>query len=137
MITDVSSRPRACPVDSGTRSTALVEHAVDVGPEPLRVERSRGRQGCDRHRRRDEALSADRVQLANRHSIACHDERLPAIELSHDLAAFVPKLPLSDLPSHTDTVAQVRQVGPIRAEGSMPIQSSSSGQPTSDSRNRR
>jgi len=101
MITDVSSRPRAPSVDSDTRGRALVEHPVDVGPEPLRVERPRGRQGCDRDRRSDEALPADRVQLTNRDSIARHDERLPAIELSHDLATFVPKLPLSDLPSHT------------------------------------
>jgi hypothetical protein len=67
---------------------------VYVGSEPLPIQRLRRREGGDRHRSRDEALPADRMQLTDRDPIACHDERFPSIKLAHDLAALVPKTPV-------------------------------------------
>jgi hypothetical protein len=42
----------------------------------------------------------ERRQLADRNAVAGDDECLAAIQRAHDLAAFVPKLSLTDLSRH-------------------------------------
>ncbi len=101
---------------SGTRSRVLVKRRVDVGPEPLELHRRRTGKASDRGFRSNELPLPERHQLAYGHSVAGDDEGLSAIEGSHDLAALVAELPLSDLAWHSRIVALVlREAGGLYA----------------------
>lgn len=85
---------------SATRRRILIYESVDVGPEARGVDRrrvgERGERGVSAH----EPVTSHRGQLTDRDAVASHDEALPGVEGSHDLAAFVAKLTLGDLTCH-------------------------------------
>lgn len=98
--------PRGC-ARSGTGSRVLVEQSVDVGPEPPEVEGWCACKDGDSSVGWNELALPERYQLADGHPVAGDDERLSAIERTHDLAALVAKLPLGDFPPHPSIVARV------------------------------
>jgi hypothetical protein len=105
IMTEVSTKPRRAR-DSRTRRGVLTEVAVDIATEAF------WRDGwsspeCGDRRFSSHELSAERLQLTDRHTVACDDETLAPIERSHDLAAFVTELPLRDMPCHALSVAPV------------------------------
>jgi hypothetical protein len=54
-----------------------------------------------------ESMTTQRGKLADRDSIPGHDEGLTFVKLTHNLAAVIAKLTLSDLSGHTWSVARV------------------------------
>src|SRR5205085_4851393 len=106
MTTDVSSTPRRGRGASGTRRGALIRNRVQIGPERSVINGRRGaeqRHGCLGG---DETVAPQRGQLADRHTVARHDERHARIEAAHDLPAVVAELPLRDLLGHAASVAR-------------------------------
>jgi hypothetical protein len=96
----------------------LVEDRVDVGSEPRNVEDWSAREEGDGCISADEPSLPERRQLADRNAVAGDDECLAAIQRAHDLAAFVPKLSLTDLSRHIpnrSTCATSRSAGLRRA----------------------
>ena len=92
---------------SATRSRLLVEKRIDVVAEPPSVDGGRAVENGDCGLRCHELALSQRRQLSDRHAVASYDERLPAVERAHDLAALVPELALCDLPGHAAIVAHV------------------------------
>src|SRR5207245_1220030 len=92
---------------SATRARSLIEDRVDLGSESLAIDRRCAREQSDGGLRADEPTLSQRCQFADRDAIAGDDERLAAVERSHDLAALVSKLPLRDLSRHRLIVAHV------------------------------
>jgi hypothetical protein len=106
MTTDVSSTPRAGRGLSATGRRALVGDGVQIGPELAVID---GRGGAEqRHRSLGsyEPVAPQRGQLADRHAVAGHDERLPSVKPAHDLAAVIAEFSLGDLFSHVVSVAR-------------------------------
>ena len=53
----------------------------------------------------NESVAAERGQLTHWNTVSGHDERLTLIEFDHDLSTVVPQLALTDLLTHTPSVA--------------------------------
>jgi hypothetical protein len=104
MTTDVSRRPRAG-LESATGRRILSGVSIEVVAEALRIDRWSPGEHCRSRFRADEPVASERHQLADRDTGTSHDERLTAIDSTHDLAAVVTKLPLSDLTTHPSSVA--------------------------------
>jgi hypothetical protein len=85
----------------------LIEDRVDVVPEPRTVVTGSACEESDGCVGAHEPTLPERSQLADRDAVAGDDERLAAVERTHDLAAFVPKLALADLTRHARSVARV------------------------------
>ena len=73
--------------------------SIDVTAEAPRRDCASTLECRDRDLRPDE-LVPQRLKDSDRHAIACHYEALSTVERAHDLAAFVPELPLRDLSCH-------------------------------------
>src|SRR5262245_48456147 len=104
MMTEVSIRPRGRRV-SATRGRILIDHRLHVLAKPASYETGSARKGCPGDVSRDERALSHRDQLADRHAVARHDERLPLIEGPHDATAVVAQFPLGDPPAHPVIVA--------------------------------
>ena len=106
-MTDVSSSPR---VWSATRRGVLVKTPVDVDAELVGVDHGSGGEGRERRVARDVPATMHGGQLADGHSVAGDAKRFAGIECAHDLATVVAQFPLSQISSHTRTVAPVLPV---------------------------
>ena len=85
----------------------MIGESINIGPEPAELHsRCAGENGHSGVGGNELALP-ERCQFADRHAVACDDERLSAIERAHDLSARVAKFPLGDLASHGRIVARV------------------------------
>ncbi len=96
---------------SATRRDLLAGGPIEVRSEPVELyarstsERGDGRLGAY------ESMPTQRGKLAHWDPIPGHDEGLALIQLPHNLATVVAKLTLSDLSSHTQSVARVLRLG--------------------------
>ena len=110
ITTEVSTRPRGrrslsatTPFIPGPRSWVLIYKPIDVGSELLVVDMTNAGKRGDGDLGRHKPAAANRPQLTDRRAIASHDERFASVELSHDLAAVVAQLSLTDLTRHDKT----------------------------------
>jgi hypothetical protein len=67
---------------------------VEIGPEPLGIERRGSREYLPCSVPGDEAVTLKRLELADRDAVAGHDEAFAGIECTHYLATLVAELPL-------------------------------------------
>src|SRR5687768_4662563 len=89
MTTDVSRIPRGGRRMSATRRRVLACGSIELGTEPLVVVARRGAAHGHGGLCRDEAMTSERRQLADRDTVARDDEGVAFVELSHDFAAVV------------------------------------------------
>jgi hypothetical protein len=94
-MTEVSINPRRARA-SRTRCRILTQVPIDVSTKTLGRDCWRTLECGNRGFCRDE-LAAQRLELANRHTMTRNHETLTPIEGTHDLAAFVSELALSNL----------------------------------------
>jgi hypothetical protein len=73
MTTEVSMRPREC-CFSGTRGRVLVDCSVEIGPEPVRVDGRRAREGRDRRAGGHELPRPHWCEFSNWHAVAGDQE---------------------------------------------------------------
>lgn len=104
--TEVSRRPRGGRRNSATWLDRLRSEPVEVSPEQPQVDARRTLECRRSGISGDEAPTVQRGQLPHRDTIARHDESLTAVQLAHDLAAVVSKLPLGYFAGHSAIVAR-------------------------------
>jgi len=74
----VSMRPRGCR-RSGTRCVVLVDRGVDIGAEPVRVNRGSASESRERDAAGDEPSESDWCQLSDRYAVTRDQKGLVAI----------------------------------------------------------
>src|SRR5687768_18263381 len=87
MTTDVSSTPRGGRGGSGTRRHTLIGYRVEIRSERAVIDRRGGAEQGHGRLGGDKTVASQGSQLADRHTVARHDERLAGIDAPHDLAA--------------------------------------------------
>src|SRR5262245_43632191 len=103
MRTEVSTSARLCR-GSATWCRILIDQAIHVPSKTgTRQTWTAGERRKNRFRR-DKHPLAQRGQLANRHSVACHDETLALVQRTHDSPAFVAEFPLRDPSAHRSKI---------------------------------
>jgi hypothetical protein len=85
----------------------LIEEPVDIDPEVVEIDYGRAGEDGGCGFRGDELSFSEGRQLADRHSVACDNERLAPVESAHDLAALVAQLALRNPSTHAPSVAHV------------------------------
>ncbi len=104
-MTEVSSKPRSRRW-SAMRRCVLIRDVVEVGAEPVSVDRWRVAEHREDGVSGHESMTAHRSQLSDGRPVASDDESLSMIEAAHDLTAVVAKLALCDCVRHTHNVAR-------------------------------
>jgi hypothetical protein len=74
----------------------VIEHRVDVGTEPVGIDRRRARERGNGGVRSNELTRAQWDQFADRYAVARHNECLASVERAHDVAAAVAEFALGD-----------------------------------------
>ena len=87
MTTDVSTSPR--PRASATGCRALVDVAVEIGAESVKIDVGSAGKDFGDLPARSEPPPADGNELTDGHAAPRHDEALALVQATHDLAAVV------------------------------------------------
>jgi hypothetical protein len=111
MTTEVSMSPRAWR-GSATWRGVLIDDGIYVFSKPSGCHAGCAGEGVADGIGRHEYPSSKGGQLADRHAIACDDERLAPVQGAHDLSALIAKLALGDTPAHVNLSRHVRYKGP-------------------------
>ena len=92
---------------SATRRDRLAGNPIEIGSESIELHARAASERRDRRFCADESMPTQRGKLADADSIPGHHEGFALVKPTHDLAAVVAKLALTDFPGHIRSVAQV------------------------------